>query len=313
MKQFFKLSRLIPLCLFLCVSLIVTDAPHFISFNTVPPVYSGDTPKVFKGASSVIYGEKGPQYASNEWKSFSTKEDTVYLYYAYYSYSPFGDDYADVKTKTIEKNNAKKLLYELSKLEPTGDTAPATPNNSARMLSRTKWIQTADKYYRIPNNQEGVIYLLNEYGDYNGEGTVLNMSDDLKLLITELYNGYGEADIFNGTLTRDNTLTVNKTFDGANENSLIVTDIVQGENSNGYYPDTNITFKLRFVAAKSGTYKLSYSAYNSGCVRGPSGSNEFEAKKGKPVELSFRIKKDHGNINFSCGGTNYSIFSNQVS
>lgn len=308
MKQFFKLSRLIPLCLFLCVSLIVTAVPQFISFNAVPSGYSGDTPRIFKGASTVIYGEKGPQYANNEWKSFSTKENTLYVFDAYCYYFGSGSSVsAGVNTKTVEGNTAKKFLYELSKLEPTGDTAPATPNNSARTLNDTKWIQTADKYYRIPNDQEGVIYLLNEYGDYNGEGTVLSMSDDLKLLLTELYYYPSGMDTFSGDL-KGNTLTVKKHYDGDSSNSLIITDFNQKLNKNK--KDNDLSINLQFVATKSGTYTLEYSTRYPQAHIAFDKSISFKAKKGEPVSLNVVIPAYlyYYQLNLKCSGVLYNIY-----
>lgn len=304
LKNSVKRPRYILLYVFLCLSAAATCLSFTLNTSTVPRGYSGNKPKTFEGNGRVIYTEKSYQYTSNKWKTFESDEKTAVIFGAWYEYH-WGD--AGVNTRKLNGNQAQKLLYELSTLKPTGETAEAISNISAMALNGTKWIQTKSKYFRIPNDREGVIYLMDKYGDYYGSGTVYVMTEDLKALVSELYNGRGENDTFSGDLEGE-VLTVNMTYDGTNKNSLIFTDVMRNKTEEGKYSGGYV--ECIFTPSESGEYSLYYEMNYSVDNLGPRDYINFKTKAGQPVKIEIPLnnEKYYYNMWVKIDGISYYIY-----
>lgn len=304
LKGSVKQPRYILLYAFLCLSVAATYLSFTLNTSVVPRGYSGNKPITFEGNGTVIYTEKSHQYSSNEWKAFKSDEKTAYLFGAWHIHHW---NESGVNQKAINGTNAQKLLYELSTLKPTGESVSAVSDISGCKTTGTKWIQTKSKYFRIPNDREGVIYLMDKYGDYYGSGTVYVMTEDLKALVSELYNGNGENDTFSGDLEGE-VLTVNMTYDGTNKNSLIFTDVMRNKTEEGKYSGGYV--ECIFTPSESGEYSLYYEMNYSVDNLGPRDYINFKAKAGQPVKIEIPLSNEKHSYNMwvKIDGISYYIY-----
>ncbi len=300
LKSAVKDKRFYIVAVFLCASLAAAIVSVQFPISAVPYGYSGDYPKTFTGTNTVKYTEPLAQYKNTDWKDYKAPANNLYIYQVWHSWH-WGDSGI---TKTEAKgDNAVKIMYELSKLKPTGETAEAITDTSGENLDDTFFLQTIDSYYRIPNDNTKIIIKVD---DYYGAGEVYTLPEETLALIREVYNGRGKTDVFAGQF-ENGVMTITKNYDGKTNNSLIMTDFVVESNEKYGY---NYYAIFTFTAAKSGSYgiggMISYSEDNFGGFD----DVNFEAKKGQPitVKVPFSSRRNFYNISFSCGDVTYHIY-----
>lgn len=299
LKSATKDKRFYIVAVFLCVSLAAAIISVQFPISAVPYGYSGDYPKTFKGINTVKYTKPLVQYESTDWKDYKSPANNLYIYRVWHSWH-WGD--SGISKTEATGDNAVKIMYELSKLKPTGETAEAITDTSGENLYDTYFLQTIDSYYRIPNDNTKIIIKVD---DYYGAGEVYTLPEETLALIREVYSGRGKKDIFAGKF-ENGVMSITKNYDGKTIDSLIMTDfVVETKEKHGYEHYAVFTF----TAAKSGKYGISGSIVYSEDLFSIYEGVAFEAKKGRPVtvKVPFSTTQKSYSITFICGDVTYRI------
>ncbi len=287
--------------LFLAIALILTVASIKLEISPSIAGYSGDTAKTLYAEHCTIrYTNPSPQYKSTKWKNYKQPSNNLFIYHAWYSFH-WKD--SGISQTEVKGDNAQKILYELSRLKPTGKNESAITDKSGKSLYDTFWLQTADAYYRISGDNRDIIIKVD---DYYGAGKAYKLPSDIFALIQEVYNGYGPTDKFSGEFNGQ-VATVTKTYDGESENALIITDFESVKNQNHGY---NYCVTFTFTPSDSGKYSISGMIRYSEDQFADYKAVTFTAQKGKPVtvKVPFSSRQSSFDVSFKCKGVNYVIY-----